>query len=85
VLSADPRDATAELEAVFSARSERWPREGRHAIQTPVYGSCFLPRTLVWSLPWSPSHVFPRFVQNLMHTRCRIHHETASGQIHDSK
>jgi hypothetical protein len=27
----------------------------------------------------------PRFVQNVMHTRCRIHREMSSGQIHNSK
>jgi hypothetical protein len=29
-----------------------------HAIQTPVYGSCFFPRTLVQALLRSPSHYF---------------------------
>jgi hypothetical protein len=29
--------------------------------------------------------LFPKFAHNLMHTRCRIHREIASGQIHGSK
>jgi hypothetical protein len=29
--------------------------------------------------------LFPRFAQNLKHTRCRIHREIASGLIHYSK
>jgi hypothetical protein len=49
-----------------------------------VYGSCFLPRTFVESLPGSPLH-FPRFPQNLIYTRSRIHREIASGQIHNLK
>jgi hypothetical protein len=28
---------------------------------------------------------FPSFAQNLMHTRCRIHCQIASCQIHDSE
>jgi hypothetical protein len=31
-----------------------------------------------------PVATFPRFAQNLMHTRCRIHAKSSSGQIHDS-
>jgi hypothetical protein len=29
--------------------------------------------------------LFPRLARNLMHTRCRIHREITSGQIHDCK
>jgi hypothetical protein len=29
--------------------------------------------------------IFPRFPQNLMHTRCRIHRQIPSGLLHDSK
>jgi hypothetical protein len=43
-----------------------------HAIQTSVYGSCFLPRKLIWSLPGPPSHFFPRLTPNEMHTRCSV-------------
>jgi hypothetical protein len=50
-----------------------------------VYGSCFLPQTLVESLPGSSSKFFPRFAQNLMLSLCWIHREIASGQIHNSK
>jgi hypothetical protein len=55
--------------------------------QLSLYDSCFLPRTLVYSLPGSPSY-FSRDLhnisQNWMTLLCRIHLDIASGQIHDS-
>jgi hypothetical protein len=55
-----------------------------HVIQTPVCGSCFLRQTLLIITRVSVA-LFPIFAQSLTHTRCRIHRENASAQIHDSK
>jgi hypothetical protein len=49
-----------------------------------VYGSCFLPRTLVLGL----CRTFPEIcIKSYTHSHFfrRIHHEIASGQIHDFK
>jgi hypothetical protein len=56
-----------------------------YGIQSPVYNSCFIPRVLVQSSPWFPSHFFfSRFAHNLMLLLCQIHREIVSGQIHDA-
>jgi hypothetical protein len=50
----------------------------------PCTAHAFFPERLCKLLPGPPSH-FLGFAQNLIHTRCRIHREIASGQTHDSK
>jgi hypothetical protein len=65
------------------------PRLSRSALNQACHSN-----TCIWSMLSSLNAcpiiarvsvtLFPRFTQNLKHTRCRIHH-IASGQTHDSK
>jgi hypothetical protein len=48
------------------------------------FRSCSLPRTFIWSLAGSPSHIFRDF-HKIWWFLCRIHREIPSGQTHDSK
>jgi hypothetical protein len=58
--------------------------EFEHAIQSPVYGSRYLPPNACLIIAMFSVALFPRFAQNLVLLFRRIHREIASGQIHDS-
>jgi hypothetical protein len=47
------------LTLLFTCPAFFCPPWNEHAIQTPMYGSCFLPQSFVKSLPGSPLHFFP--------------------------